>query len=100
MALLIALLLHWLPLWRRQHLWFGVTVPAGFVDTPAGRTTLARYRLSLWTITSLAIVCLLVGARWHAVPLFPIALLGQTFGASVTFAVVRRSVLPFAAQPS
>ena len=100
MAVLIALLLHWLPLWRRQSLWFGVTVSPGFSETVEGRRALMRYRLWGWTLSVVAVACLLAGAEWHVPALFPIALFGQIVGASVSFAIVRLRILPFAVAPS
>ena len=90
-----ALLFHWLPLWRRQNLWFSVTVPPGFRSTPAGRAALARYRAVVWLVSAAALAGLFasrtLGWPWLAAP----ALLAQPVGASAAFASVRRRVRPF-----
>jgi uncharacterized membrane protein len=100
MPYLVALLLHWLPLWRRQNLWFGITVPAGFSATLDASRALKRYRIEIWVVANLAASCLLVGAVYQWTLLVPAAVLGQMIGASVTFATVRRTIAPFAVRLS
>jgi len=96
LAAAAGLLLHWLPRWRRQGLWFGVTVPVGFAETPVGRRALHRYRIALWTLTGLAVAGIAAARPIGRVWLVPAALLLQVLGASAAFAVVRRDVLAHA----
>jgi uncharacterized membrane protein len=100
MPYLIALLLNWLPLWRRQNLWFGVTVPPGFSATPQAQAALKRYRLEIWVTANLAVSAMFVGTQYRHTALLPFALLGQMICAFVTFARIRGTIMPFAAQPS
>ena len=58
---LTATLLHFVPLWRREQLWFGVTVPVGFDKTPEARRVLHGYRIIIWAVAAVAVV-LAVGA--------------------------------------
>jgi uncharacterized membrane protein len=99
-VLLIATLLHWLPLWRRQGLWFGVTVAPGFDATADGRAALRRYRTAVWSLSAVAVACVVGGVLLAQPALPPVGVLGQTFGAYAAFAVVRRAIRPFAAPPS
>jgi uncharacterized membrane protein len=95
---LVGLLLHWVPLWRRHHLWFGVTVPPDFSDTPQARLVLRRYRRLVWLLTLVAVACVLAAGALHASVLMAAGPMIPAVGAAAAFATVRRSVLPFAAQ--
>jgi uncharacterized membrane protein len=95
---LVGLLLHWVPLWRRHNLWFGVTVPPDFSDTSQARLVLRRYRRWVWLLTLVAVACVLAAGALHASVLMAAGPIIQAVGAAAAFAVVRRSVLPFAAQ--
>jgi uncharacterized membrane protein len=95
---LVGLLLHWVPLWRRNSLWFGVTVPPDFRDTPQAQLVLRRYRRWVWLLTVIAVACVLAAGALHAAVLMAVAPIIQALGAAAAFAVVRRSVLPFAAR--
>ena len=100
MPFFIALLLHWVPLWRRQNLWFGVTVPPGFRTTPEGAAALRHYRVWIWATALIASVCAFAGAEQRWAWLAPIGLLGQAASGSVAFAIARRGVRRFAVPPS
>lgn len=95
LVLLMTALLHWLPTWRRQGLWFGVTVAPGFDATPDARAALRSYRTAVWGLSLVAMGCVVAGARLAAPALPEAGVVGQAIGASVAFAVVRRRVLPF-----
>ncbi|OFW11222.1 MAG: hypothetical protein A3H96_25610 [Acidobacteria bacterium RIFCSPLOWO2_02_FULL_67_36] len=100
LVLLMAALLHWLPTWRRRGLWFSVTVPPGFDTTAEARAALRRYRAAVWSLSLVAIACV-VGGGLFAVPALPEAgVLCQAIGASAAYATVRRRVLPFAVPAS
>ena len=94
----VGLLLHWVPLWRRHHLWFGVTVPADFSDTPQALLALHRYRRWVWLLTIVGVACVLAAGALRAPALMAAGPIVPAIGAAVAFAVVRRSVLPFAVQ--
>jgi uncharacterized membrane protein len=94
---LVGLLLHWVPLWRRHNLWFGVTVQPDFRDTPQAQLALRRYRRSVWLLTVVAVACVVAGGALHASVLMAGGPIIQALGAAAAFAIVRRNVLPFAA---
>ena len=62
-VLFVALLLHFVPLWRRDRLWFAVTVPAGFSETHEARGALRRYRTIVWVLSAAAVASLIGGSR-------------------------------------
>ena len=95
---LVGLLLHWVPLWQRHNLWFGVTVPPDFSDSPQAQLVLRRYRRWVWLLTAVAVACVLVAGALHVSVLLAAGPILQAVGAAAAFAVVRRSVLPSAAQ--
>jgi uncharacterized membrane protein len=99
-VLLMAALLHWLPTWRRRALWFSVTVPEGFGATAEARAALRTYRTAVWTTSAFAAGFIALGARLAASALQEAAIVFQALGAGVTYAVVRRRILPFAVPPS
>jgi uncharacterized membrane protein len=99
-VLLMTALLHWLPTWRRRGLWFSVTVAPGFDATPEAQAALRSYRMAVWSLSLVAIGCVVAGARLAAPGLPEAGVLGQAIGASVAFAVVRRRILPFAVRVS
>lgn len=99
-VLLMAALLHWLPTWRRRGLWFSVTVPPGFDATPEAQAALRGYRTAVWSLSVVAIGCVIAGAGLSAPALPEFGVLAQAIGASVAFAIVRRRILPFAAPVS
>jgi hypothetical protein len=97
--LLVMALLHWLPLWRRRDLWFGVTVPPGppsFDATPEGRAALRHYRAAVWGLSLVAMACVVGGVRLGIPALPPAGVSGLAIGACVAFAMVRRRIQPFA----
>ena len=95
---LVGLLLHRIPLWRRHNLWFGVTVPPDFSDSPQAQLALRHYRRWVWLLTVIAVGCVLAAGALHASVLMAAAPIIQAVGAAAAFAIVRRRVLPFAAQ--
>ncbi len=95
--LLAALLLHWMPLWRREQLWFGVTVPVGFYKSADGIQVMRGYRVILWSLAALALVCAIAGRNWPSVGA---GVAFMMLGVSLAFARARRQTLPFAVKPS
>jgi len=98
---MLAVMLHYMPLWRRQNLWFGVTVPPGFRQTPEARQVLRQYRRRIWAAAAVAgVVGSLAGVSSLArassmVWLLPGSVLLLTFTAIAVFALARNRILPF-----
>jgi len=96
LVMLIAALFHFLPLWHRQSLWFGVTVGPDFSATPEAARILRRYRVEMWTFSAVAWILawagLLSGYAWMLAggPLL------QSLGACLAFALGRNRTRPFA----
>jgi uncharacterized membrane protein len=98
-VLSIAVLLHWLPLWRRSSLWFAVTVAPDFGNTPEARRILRQYRVEMWTVSLVSGVLLAAGARGEVTWLFAACPLLQTLGAVIAFARGRNRTKPYARHP-
>lgn len=99
-VLLFALLLNWIPLWRRRSVWFGVTVAPGFPVSPQGRAALRRYRMEIWALSLIAFPLILLGERlaepWMLIP----GIMLQAVGSTAAFGLARNRVLPHAAPVS
>jgi uncharacterized membrane protein len=98
-VLLIALLFHWLPLWRRSGLWFGVTVAPDFRATPEGQRVLRQYRMEMWAVSVVSWAVLWAGFRGEANWMLAAGPLLQALGAVIAFARGRNRTRPYA-QPS
>jgi hypothetical protein len=96
----IAVLLHWLPLWRRSSLWFGVTVGPVFRNTPDALRILRQYRVEMWSISLAAGLLLWLGMRWEAIWMFAAGPLLQALGAAAAFAPGRNRTRPYAQHPA
>ncbi|HLY20611.1 MAG TPA: DUF5808 domain-containing protein [Bryobacteraceae bacterium] len=96
---LIALLLHGLPFWRRSSLWFGVTVGPDFRDSPEGRRILRRYRTEMWTVSLAAAVLTWAGLRGDLRWFVAAAPLLQVLGGMAAFALGRNRARHFAQHP-
>jgi len=99
MVLSIAVLFHWLPLWRRASLWFGVTVGPDFCNTPEARRVLRQYRIEMWTLSLVSWVLLWAGIRREMNWLLAAAPLLQSLGAMAAFARGRNRTRPFVRRP-
>ncbi|MEZ5356168.1 MAG: DUF5808 domain-containing protein [Bryobacteraceae bacterium] len=99
MLLALGALFHWLPLWRRENQYFGVTTPAGFERTPEGRRALRRFRIWLWLGTAVAIMLTAAATEAGWRPLAPAGTLVQTITVIAAFAVVHRQLTPYAIEP-
>lgn len=93
----IAVLFHWLPLWRRSGIWFAVTVAPGFRQTPDARRILRQYRIEMWSASLAAWVLLWSGTHWQANWTPAAGSLLEVFGAVVAFARGRNRAKPYAA---
>jgi uncharacterized membrane protein len=99
-VLLIALLFHWLPLWRRSGLWFGVTVAPAFRETPEARRVLRQYRIEMWAVSLVAWAVLWAGFRGEANWMLAVGPLLQVLGAVIAFARGRNRTRPYAQHPA
>lgn len=99
-VLLVALLLHWLPLWRRSGLWFGVTVAPAFRETPIARRVLRQYRIEMWAVSLVSWAVLWAGFRGEACWMLAAGPLLQALGAVIAFARGRNRTRPFAQPPA
>lgn len=97
--LLVALLLHWLPLWRRSSLWFAVTVAPDFGNTPPARQVLRGYRIAVWTVSTAALIVVWLGLRWDATWMLLAGQSLQVLGAAAAFAHGRNRIRPSAQYP-
>jgi uncharacterized membrane protein len=95
----IAVLLNWLPLWRRSSLWFGVTVAPDFRNTPEARRVLRQYRIEMWALSLIAGLLLRAGVRGEAAWMLAAGPFLQTLGAAVAFARGRNRTRPYARRP-
>jgi|HubBroStandDraft_1064217.scaffolds.fasta_scaffold68202_2 uncharacterized membrane protein len=96
----IALLLNWLPLWRRSSLWFAVTVAPDFRDTPDARLILRQYRVEIWSLALLSWILLWAGIQRDSSWMLAAAPILQTLGAAAAFARGRNHTRPYAQHPT
>jgi uncharacterized membrane protein len=94
-TVLLAVILHYLPLWRRQNLWFGVTVPTGFRDTAPAQDILHQYRVRVWALAAVAGILGVLASTLSIAWLLPGAVLLLTFAAMVVFALGRARTMPY-----
>jgi hypothetical protein len=98
-VLSIALLFHWLPLWRRSNLWFGVTVAPDFRNTTEAGRMLREYRIEMWAVSLVALVLLWAGLHGGASWILAAGPLLQSLGAFIAFARGRNRTRPYARHP-
>lgn len=99
MILLMGLLYHWLPLWRRENQYFGVTTPAGFAETGEGRGALRRFRAWMWLGSTLALLLVWAVAGSERGGPVILATLLQLAAAIAVFAAAHRRVAGYAMRP-
>jgi len=95
---LMPVIFHWMPVWRNNGIWFGVTVAADYPGSPAARATLRDFRLAVWLLALIAVVIVALEPfdGW-TMPVAMIIEIGGMFGA---MAVARRRTLPDAVRPT
>jgi hypothetical protein len=96
---LLPLIFHWMPLWRRNGIWFGVTVAPGFSDGPEARSVLHRFRIAIWLLALAAVTATALGLPANFPWAFPAAMTLELGGALAAFAHARRQTLPHAVRP-
>src|ERR1019366_4446389 len=97
---LLPLIFHWMPLWRRNGIWFGVTVAPGYTDGPEARSVLHRFRIAIWLLALAAVTVTALGAPADFPWAFPAAMTLELAGALPPLAHARRQTPPHAASPT
>jgi uncharacterized membrane protein len=97
---LLPLIFHWMPLWRRNGIWFGVTVAPGYSDGSEARRVLQRFRIAIWILAlaaaGLAVLCAPAQVPWALAA----AVALEIGGALTAFAYAHRQTLPHAVRPN
>ena len=93
------LIFHWMPLWRRNGIWFGVTVAPGYADGPEARGVLHRFRIAIWLLALAAAGVTALGEPAAFGWAFPAAMTLELAGTLAAFAHARRRTLPHAGRP-
>jgi hypothetical protein len=96
---LFPLIFHWMPLWRRNGIWFGVTVAPGYADGPEARGVLHRFRIAIWLVALAAAGVTALGGPAAFGWAFPAAMTLELAGTLAAFAHARRRTRPHAARP-
>ena len=97
---LLPLLFHWMPLWRPNGIWFGVTVAPGYADGPDARRVLQRFRIAIWLLALAAAGMAVLGAPAEVPWALAAAVTLEIGGALAAFAYARHQTLPYAVRPS
>src|ERR1039457_6476396 len=96
---LLPLIFHWMPLWHRNGIWFGVTVAPGYADGPEARNVLHRFRIAIWLLALAAVATTALGSpasfRWT----FRSAMALELAGTLAAFNHARRQTVPHAVRP-
>lgn len=95
---MMAVVLHLIPRLTRPDLYFAVTVPPNFRDTPEGHAILRRYRVQLWAHSLIAL-----GLTFPWIKHFQGLRLGffwQAIGSLIAFLWARQRVMPHAVAPT
>ena len=96
---LLPLLFHWMPLWRPNGIWFGVTVAPGYADGPDARRVLQRFRIAIWVLALAAAGMAVLGAPAQVPWASAAAVTLEIGGALAAFAYARSQTLPHAVRP-
>src|SRR5690349_6566358 len=94
---IVALSLHYAPQLSRRDIFFGVTVPHGFRDSPAARDIARQYAIEVWFLAAVA-AAFVVSSPMPAVSGWMLAV--QTMGASVAYARAWSRARSYAAAPA
>ena len=97
---LLPLIFHWMPLWRPNGIWFGVTVAPGYSDGPEARGVLQRFRIAIWLLALAAAGLAVLGAPAEVPWVLAAAVTLEIGGALAAFAYARHRTLPHAVLPS
>jgi uncharacterized membrane protein len=96
---LLPLIFHWMPLWRHNDIWFGVTVAPGYTDGPEARAVLHRFRIAIWLLALAAVILAALAASTYLPWALPVAMTLEIGGALAAFVHARRQTLPRAVRP-
>jgi uncharacterized membrane protein len=96
---LYGVLLWYMPQLTRGELYFAVTVPSSFRDTPDARSTLQQYRLQISVVTVILAVLTFMLGRLNPL-LTQMTMYGETVASLVFFLHARRVTLPHAVEPT
>ena len=94
---LMPLIFHWMPTWRRNGIWFGVTVAPDYPSSPEGLATLRAFRTAVWLLGLAAVALALLGpfGPWT----LPVAMQLEVVGMFGAMLVARRRTRPHAVRP-
>ena len=95
---LLPLIFHWMPVWRHNGIWFGVTVAADYPASPVARATLRDFRLTVWLLGLAAVAMALLEpfGPWT----LQLAMMLEIFGMLGAMVVARRRTQPHAVRPT
>ena len=99
-AILLAVILWFMPRLTRQDLYFAVTVPAGFMDEPQGKSILRHYRIELILVSALGFTAFVAGIVWLGVAFVPGGYFIQLAASFIVFYRARQRALPYAVPPT
>jgi uncharacterized membrane protein len=99
-TVLVAWFFWVLPRWSRPGIYFAVTVPPEFCETPEGRQILGRYRLQAMIHVAIGVALLVIGFAPERWPALIVGIMWLGFGPLVAFLMGRERVTPHAAKPS
>jgi uncharacterized membrane protein len=100
MVALYGALLCYMPQLTRRDLYFSVTVPPSFRDTPDARRTLHRYRLRIVLVSTVLVATTIVLGRVRPGTLMTLTLFAEAIASFIAFSLARRLTLPHAVEPT
>ena len=93
------LAMHWLPNWRRNGLWFSVTVAADYPRSEFARATLRGFRMTIWLLALAALALVLLAPATARGWTLPLAMGIEVAGLLMALEHARRRTLPHAVRP-
>ncbi|MFZ1205371.1 MAG: DUF5808 domain-containing protein [Candidatus Acidiferrales bacterium] len=99
-TLLLAWLFWMLPEWTRPGIYFAVTTPPEFRQTPGGQQILRRYQVQVTVHLAVAVVLIVAGMAPQWWPALIVGIVWLAFGPLVALLMARERVRPHAVKPS
>jgi len=95
---LMPLIFHWMPTWRHNGIWFGVTVAPDHPSSAEGLATLRAFRTAVWLLGLAAVAMALLApfGPWT----LPVAMLLEIVGMFGAMLAARRQTMPYAVRPA